>query len=34
MKLMFKIGQDLADSDAWPNWKEADEFRAARDAMM
>ena len=34
MKLMFKIGQDLADSDAWPNWKEADEFRATRDAMM
>ena len=34
MKLMFIIGHDLADSDAWPNWKEADEFRAARDAMM
>ena len=34
MKLMFNIGRDLADSDAWPNWKEADEFRAARDAMM
>ena len=34
MKLMFMIGRDLADSDDWPNWKEADEFRAARDAMM
>ena len=34
MKLMFQIGRDLADSDAWPQWKEGDEFRAIRDAMM
>ncbi len=34
MKLMFKVGRDLADSDAWPQWKEGDEFRAIRDAMM
>lgn len=34
MKLMFKVGRDLADSDAWPEWKEGDEFRAIRDAMM
>ncbi len=34
MKLMFKIGRDLADSDAWPNWNEKAEFRAIREAMM
>ena len=34
MKLMFQVGRDLADSDAWPQWKEGDEFRAIRDAMM
>ena len=34
MKLLFKVGRDLADSDAWPEWKEGDEFRAIRDAMM
>ena len=34
MKLMFKVGRDLADSDAWPQWKEGDEFRAIRDDMM
>jgi len=26
--------QDLAATDAWPNWHEGQEFRAARDAMM
>lgn len=25
---------DLAASDAWPNWHEGQEFKAARDAMM
>jgi Zn-dependent M28 family amino/carboxypeptidase len=25
---------DLASSDAWPNWHEGQEFKAARDAMM
>ena len=25
---------DLASSDAWPNWHEGQEFRAARDRMM
>ena len=34
MKLMFQVGRDLADSDAWPEWKEGDEFRAIRDDMM
>jgi Zn-dependent M28 family amino/carboxypeptidase len=26
--------QDLASTDAWPNWNPGQEFRAARDAMM
>ncbi len=25
---------DVADSDAWPNWNDGQEFKAARDAMM
>ena len=34
LKLLFEIGRRIADSDAWPNWVEGNEFRAARDAMM
>ena len=25
---------DLAATDAWPNWHEGQEFKAARDEMM
>jgi Zn-dependent M28 family amino/carboxypeptidase len=29
--IYYEIGRQLADSDAWPNWVEGDEFRAIRD---
>jgi Zn-dependent M28 family amino/carboxypeptidase len=34
MKLFFRTGLDVANSDAWPNWKEGAEFKAIRDAQM
>ena len=30
--ILYAVGRDLADSDAWPNWSKDSEFRAARDA--
>ncbi len=33
LKLFFEIGYDLAESEAWPNWVEGNEFRALRDAQ-
>jgi Zn-dependent M28 family amino/carboxypeptidase len=33
MKMYFKTGLAIANSDDWPNWKEGTEFRAARDAQ-
>lgn len=32
LKLYYRIGRELADTSAWPNWVEGDEFRAIRDA--
>jgi Zn-dependent M28 family amino/carboxypeptidase len=32
LQVLYTLGRDLADSDAWPNWSKASEFRAARDA--
>ncbi len=32
--LLFQVGHDLASSDAWPNWREGNEFRAIREADM
>ena len=32
LQLLYTVGHDLADSDRWPNWDSASEFRAARDA--
>jgi Zn-dependent M28 family amino/carboxypeptidase len=32
MRLFYRIGRALADSESWPNWYQGDEFRAARDA--
>ncbi|WP_106639137.1 M28 family metallopeptidase [Allosphingosinicella vermicomposti] len=29
--LFYRIGRELADSNAWPNWYSTAEFRAARD---
>ncbi len=31
LKLYYAAGRMLASTDAWPNWNEGDEFRAARD---
>ncbi|SFF90748.1 Zn-dependent amino-or carboxypeptidase, M28 family [Novosphingobium sp. CF614] len=31
VNLYYRLGRALADSDAWPNWHEGDEFRAIRD---
>lgn len=33
LRLLFSVGWCLADSEAWPNWREGTEFRALRDAM-
>ena len=30
--LLYGLGRDLADSNAWPNWAQDAEFRATRDA--
>ena len=34
LRLYFEIGRRIADSDAWPNWYEGNEFRGIRDASM
>jgi Zn-dependent M28 family amino/carboxypeptidase len=34
MEVFFRTGLDIANSDAWPNWKEGTEFRAKRDALL
>jgi Zn-dependent M28 family amino/carboxypeptidase len=34
MKMYFKTGLGVANSEDWPNWKEGTEFRAARDASL
>ncbi|WP_417478308.1 M28 family metallopeptidase [Maricaulis sp.] len=31
--LLYNVGARLANSDAWPNWYEGNEFRALRDAQ-
>ena len=33
LRLLFEIGYRLAQEDTWPNWREGNEFRAARDQM-
>ena len=33
LKLYFLTGKAIADSDAWPNWSEGSQFKAARDAL-
>jgi len=34
MNMYFKAGLDVANSSAWPNWKEGTEFKARRDEQM
>jgi Zn-dependent M28 family amino/carboxypeptidase len=31
LAIYYRIGRELADSSAWPNWYKGDEFRAIRD---
>lgn len=31
VKLFYRLGRELADSNVWPNWHPSDEFRAIRD---
>jgi Zn-dependent M28 family amino/carboxypeptidase len=33
LDILLEVGEGIADSDAWPNWYEGNEFRALRDAM-
>jgi Zn-dependent M28 family amino/carboxypeptidase len=33
MEVFFRTGLEIANDDAWPNWKEGTEFRAKRDAQ-
>lgn len=33
LKLYFELGLQIANSTAWPNWAEGNEFRALRDAQ-
>jgi Zn-dependent M28 family amino/carboxypeptidase len=32
LQILYTLGSDLANSNAWPNWSSDSEFRAARDA--
>ncbi len=32
LQLLYSVGHDLANSEAWPNWSEESEFRGKRDA--
>jgi Zn-dependent M28 family amino/carboxypeptidase len=32
LPVLYKVGSDLANSNAWPNWSNDSEFRAIRDA--
>jgi len=32
LQILYTLGNDLANSNAWPNWSKDSEFRAARDA--
>ncbi len=34
LKLLFQVGNTLANDGSWPNWRETSAFRATRDAMM
>jgi Zn-dependent M28 family amino/carboxypeptidase len=31
LDIFYRIGRELAESSAWPNWNQGDEFRAIRD---
>ncbi|MCA8888003.1 MAG: M20/M25/M40 family metallo-hydrolase, partial [Parvularculaceae bacterium] len=31
--ILYEVGEEMADSDIWPNWYDGNEFRALRDAQ-
>jgi Zn-dependent M28 family amino/carboxypeptidase len=31
LRVFYRLNRELAESDAWPNWNQGDEFRAIRD---
>jgi hypothetical protein len=31
LQILYTLGNNLANSDTWPNWSKDSEFRAARD---
>ncbi|MDB6126109.1 MAG: Zn-dependent amino-or carboxypeptidase family [Verrucomicrobia bacterium] len=31
---LFQVGLRVANGDAWPKWREGNEFEARRDEMM
>lgn len=34
VQLLYNVGQNLSNSDIWPQWKQGSEFKAIRDAYM
>jgi Zn-dependent M28 family amino/carboxypeptidase len=32
LQMLYALGNELANSEQWPNWAKDSEFRAARDA--
>jgi Zn-dependent M28 family amino/carboxypeptidase len=34
LQALYNVGDTLANSDAWPNWNDGNEFRATRDKSM
>ncbi len=34
LRVLFEVGYRMAQETRWPNWREGNEFRAARDLMM
>ena len=34
LQVLYRVGNDLANSNRWPNWSSDSEFRAARDATV
>jgi hypothetical protein len=33
-RLLFLVGNAVAEADAWPEWKPGTEFKATREAML
>ena len=34
MKMFYRTGFSVANSEDWPNWREGTEFKATRDAQL